>query len=83
MGCSIRLANVVQVGNCPVEDGSLNDAAPNGADQPAPEHGPRRQLEIVAKLHVWDKGQSLRDGNIAAGFEHHHGRWSPGRHGNQ
>jgi len=46
---------------------------------PTPEHGPRRNLHIVAKLEVRGKAKCLRHSDVTPCLEHHHGNWATGK----
>ena len=52
-----------------VEHEDLHEAGKCGSHDLGHEHGARRDLHVVAEFQVGDKGQGLRHGDVAEGFE--------------
>ena len=68
-------ADVFDVSEGPVEDADLHEAGPDGGDHLAREEHARRHFHVVAEFEVGGEGQSLGHGDVAVGFEEHHGDW--------
>ena len=57
----------------PAEDGDLDDAGPDRGDGLADEHGSRGDLHVLSELEVLREVEALGHGDVAVGFEEHHG----------
>lgn len=54
-----------------IQNDDLNEARKCRRDDLRHEHGPRRNLHVVAKLEVGHKGESLAHSNVAKSLEDH------------
>lgn len=73
---SVLLSWITHVGNVgehPRLDTELDGASNNSGDDLGPEHSPRRNLHVVAKLEIGGKGQGLGHCDVSPSLEHHHG----------
>ena len=73
-------ADVVDVGEGPVEDADLDEAGPDGGDHLAGEEHAGRDFHVVAELEVGGEGEGLRHGDVAVRLEEHHGDGAAGLH---
>ena len=61
----------MDVGEHPCLNTKLNGTGNDGSHDLAEEHGARRNLHVVAKLHVGGESQRLSHGDITEGLEQH------------
>lgn len=60
--------------------GNLNDRQPNDSKGLGGEHAARRDLHVVANLHVRDVVEAVIRDHVSVGLEQHHGNGSSGDH---
>lgn len=71
----IGCAQSLDVGNHPVLHAENNKATHDGSQHLRPEHGPWRDLHVVAKLQIDRERVSLSCSEVTVGLEDHHGGW--------
>lgn len=78
---SLRLlirANSLNVTNNKVIGGNLHNRQPNHSKRLGVEHAARRNLHVVANLHVRNIRQAVGTGHVSPGLEQHHSNRASG-----